>query len=170
MFIGLAALLLAAALEDRGHDCEVQAFSSNGRREVVTQPIKRFGEACGDPLVLARAQAVESRWSTRMGAAVRHAAAALGCRRGHARRVLLVTDGEPYDIDIHDPRYLVADLRHAVVESARQGVFVACVNVGASAMQGDGSPMRRAFAPAAYQAATHLADFPASAAAALRAF
>ncbi|MES2711530.1 MAG: hypothetical protein V4653_08095, partial [Pseudomonadota bacterium] len=155
----LAALLLASALEAEDHGCAVQAFSSNGRHQVLMQPVKAFQERCADARVIARAQALKSRWSTRIGAAARHAAAAVRGRPEPVKLVLLVTDGEPHDVDVHDPRYLVDDLRHAVRESARHGVRVACVNLGGAAA-GAGDPLQAAFPPGAYRVAASLVDFP----------
>jgi nitric oxide reductase activation protein len=43
--------------------------------------------------------------------------------------VLLLTDGQPHDVDVHDSRYLSADLHHAVQEARRAGVNVSCLNV-----------------------------------------
>ena len=71
------------------------------------------------------------------------------------------------DVDVHDPRYLVDDLRQAVKESARCGVQVACVNIGGAAL-GAGDPLRASFRAGAYRVAAGLVHFPACAGAALR--
>ena len=164
----LAALLLAVALEEAGHECALHGFSSNGRHQVMVHRVKRFGQACSDPLVMARAQALKSRWSTRLGAIVRHAAAAVRRRDAQVRMVLLVTDGEPYDVDVHDRRYLVHDLRQAVRESGRQGVQVACINLGAVAASEPVESLRNLFPRGAYREASGLDDFPHCAAAVMR--
>jgi nitric oxide reductase activation protein len=53
--------------------------------------------------------------------------------------VLLLTDGQPHDIDVHDSRYLPADLQRAVQEARRGGIAVSCLNVlgseGTAAME-----------------------------------
>jgi nitric oxide reductase NorD protein len=41
--------------------------------------------------------------------------------------VLLVSDGQPHDVDVHDPQYLVDDARHAVLAARRRGVRMACL-------------------------------------------
>ena len=63
---------------------------------------------------------MEGGLSTRMGAALRHAGWHLTQQSATKRLVLLITDGEPADIDERDPQYLrhdakkaVEDLRHA---------------------------------------------------------
>lgn len=66
--------------------------------------------------------------STRLGAALRHSTADLTSARG-ARWILLLTDGEVPDIDVHEPRYLVEDARQAVCAAARQSVRVACLTL-----------------------------------------
>jgi nitric oxide reductase activation protein len=47
--------------------------------------------------------------------------------------VLLISDGQPHDVDVHDPRYLVDDALHAVHGARRRGVRMACLSVGAVA-------------------------------------
>ena len=70
---------------------------------------------------------LQSRLSTRLGAALRHATQLLLHTGSALRRVLLLTDGQPHDVDVHDPRYLVEDARHAVREATRLGVQVQCL-------------------------------------------
>ena len=43
--------------------------------------------------------------------------------------MLVVSDGEPSDIDTPDPRYLVEDARRAVQTLATQGTDVFCVGL-----------------------------------------
>jgi nitric oxide reductase activation protein len=45
------------------------------------------------------------------------------------RWVWLLSDGQPHDIDLHDPRYGVEDARHAVQEGRRAGVQMACLTL-----------------------------------------
>ena len=122
-----SALLTAAALEQAGHRCAVQAFASNTRQQVRVQRIKGFADRADSADTLARLAGVQGEWSTRLGAALRHACAQL---RGHPRpHVLMMTDGQPHDVDVHDSRYLPADLLHAVQEARRAGIAVSCLNV-----------------------------------------
>jgi nitric oxide reductase NorD protein len=87
-----------------------------------------------DDTLAARLQALRSGGSTRLGAALRHATARLGARRGAGGRVpgwvLLLSDGEPHDVDVHDPRYLVDDARQAVREGQRRAVRMTCLTLG----------------------------------------
>jgi nitric oxide reductase NorD protein len=102
------AWLAAAALEGAGHRSAIQGFASDTRHRVRVQRVKDFAERAFDGAVLARAGGLTSGGSTRMGAAIRHAAEpdAVGAARHRT-----LTDGEPHDVDIHDPRYLTTTWR-----------------------------------------------------------
>lgn len=80
-------------------------------------------------------RSVEARFSTRMGAALRHAAALLQQEASAQRAILVVTDGAPSDVDVSEPRYLVEDARMAVLDARRAGVRTFCVAVDAAADQ-----------------------------------
>lgn len=155
-----SALLTAAALEHAGHLCAVQAFVSNTRQHVRVQRIKGFADRADSADTLARLAGVQGEWSTRLGAALRHACFQL---RGHPRaHVLLLTDGQPHDVDVHDSRYLPADLQHAVQEARRGGIAVSCLNVlGAdTASLDEHRAMQRALGVHACRAVRGLGDLP----------
>lgn len=128
---GLASVLdtaaaAATALQATGGACAVDGFHSNGRHEVHYERIKGFDTALA-PNALAD---LRSGGSTRLGAALRHATATLARRRGERRTLLVLTDGQTHDVDVHDPRYLIEDARRAVHEAARQGVLSVCITLG----------------------------------------
>jgi nitric oxide reductase activation protein len=155
-----SALLTAAALEHAGHRCAVQAFASNTRQQVRVQRIKGFADRADCAHTLARLAGVQGEWSTRLGAALRHACWQL---RGHPRaHVLLLTDGQPHDVDVHDSRYLPADLQQAVQEARRGGIAVSCLNVlGAdTASMEEHRVMQRALGVHACRAVRALGDLP----------
>ncbi len=139
-----AALIAAAALEATGHRCAIQGFASDTRQRVRVQRVKEFNEPALDDSVLARACGLRSAGSTRMGAAIRHATAQLTTRRG---LIILLTDGEPHDVDIHDPRYLPDDLAHALAGAGRAGIATACLH---ASPDGTSPALRRAFAAGLY--------------------
>lgn len=124
--IRAAARDTALALEALGHRCALAAFASRGRQRVEVPWIKHWRDPARSPAVAARLAALASGGSTRLGAVLRHGTAlslADAARHPGARRlVVLVTDGEPHDIDIHDPVYLGADLRRAAAEARARGV------------------------------------------------
>lgn len=123
-----AALLLAGSGRREGDRFAIHGFSSNTREEVYYTRLMDFGAI---PSESSREQiaTVQGRYSTRMGAAVRHATAQLSHELAAQRAILLVTDGMPSDIDVHDPQYLVEDARAAVLEARRVGVLSYCVAV-----------------------------------------
>jgi nitric oxide reductase activation protein len=71
--------------------------------------------------------------STRMGAAMRHAASFLAKRPQRKKLLLLVSDGEPADIDVRDPQYLRHDTKKAVEELSRQGIVSYCLTLDPNA-------------------------------------
>lgn len=136
-----AALLAAHGLTQQGHLARVWAFASDTRHRVRVQHLKDENDGALDPRVCARAAGLRSHGSTRIGAALRHAVAhPLGVRPV----VVVLTDGEPHDIDVHDPRYLPDDLTQAVRDARRRGTEVRCLHVGAATCA---SALRHAFDP-----------------------
>ncbi len=93
-----AVSLLGLAIEGLGDDFAIAGFSSNSRHEVHYQHIKGFSEHWDDT-VKGRLAAMEAGYSTRMGAALRHSAHYLGARKADKKLLLVLTDGEPSDID-----------------------------------------------------------------------
>ena len=127
-----AALLLAES-NARGTDrLAIHGFSSNTRAEVYYYRLLEFGQPLAAPS-RALIGAVRGRYSTRMGAALRHAASHLRAEPAGQRAILLVTDGAPCDIDVHDPHYLIEDARMAVAEAREAGVRSACIAVDGAA-------------------------------------
>jgi nitric oxide reductase activation protein len=43
--------------------------------------------------------------------------------------MLILTDGEPADIDTRDPQLLIQDARQAVKELDRDGIYTYCINL-----------------------------------------
>ena len=85
--------------------------------------LKDFDEPLG-PIVFERLAGLSSGLSTRLGAALRHAGAELAPLRTTRKVVLVLTDGEPSDIDVTDPLELVEDARRAVLGLRLRGVDV----------------------------------------------
>ncbi|MDW3204021.1 MAG: VWA domain-containing protein [Alphaproteobacteria bacterium] len=123
-----ATALLADAMSGVGDPFALRAFCSDGRDDVRFYRVKDFEEGFNDSC-RARLAALRPGLSTRLGAALRHASAEIARKPSHRRLVLLVTDGEPSDVDAPDPLYLVEDARKAVQEMARLGVDVFCVGL-----------------------------------------
>ncbi len=123
-----AVSLLGWAVEQLGDSFAIAGFHSNTRHEVRYLHIKGYGEPWGEA-VKARLAAMEAGYSTRMGAAMRHAAHTLEHRRADKKLMLILTDGEPADIDVKDSRLLIEDARRAVQELDRQGIYSYCINL-----------------------------------------
>lgn len=119
-----SAVAAAWALQLLGHRTALWAFSSQGRHRIDMPCLKAWDA----PLDAARIPHLHSAGSTRLGTALRHALSlsAADARRhpGWRRVIVLVTDGELHDVDVHDPAYLPADLRRAGQEAAAMGVAV----------------------------------------------
>ncbi|MEX0924041.1 MAG: VWA domain-containing protein [Rhodovibrionaceae bacterium] len=123
-----ATALLAHAMAELGDPFAIAAFCSNKREDVHYLRIKDFG-APYDSGTQAKLAGLAGGLSTRMGAAIRHASADLRRQPTHRRLLLVITDGEPSDIDITDGRYLVEDARRAVQSLAQDGIDVFCVGL-----------------------------------------
>lgn len=123
-----AVALLAWAIDRLGDDFAIAGFSSNTRHEVRYQHIKGYSEPW-DESVKARLAAMEAGYSTRMGAAMRHAGHYLGARQAEKKLLLILTDGEPSDIDVEDERLLIEDARKAVQELSRDNIYTYCINL-----------------------------------------
>ena len=123
-----AVSLLAWAIDHLGDAYAIAGFHSNTRHEVRYQHVKGFSERWDDT-VKARLAAMQAGWSTRMGAALRHAGHYLEHRRADKKILLLLTDGEPADIDVTEPGHLRSDARKAVEELAGKGVTSFCLRL-----------------------------------------
>ena len=127
-----AVSLLAWAIDALGDPLAIAAFHSNTRHEVRYLHVKGYSEGWGDA-VKARLAALNAGYSTRLGAAVRHAAHTLEKQVAARKLMLIVTDGQPADIDSPDPRLLIEDARQAVQELSGQGIYTHCINLDARA-------------------------------------
>lgn len=123
-----AVALLGWAIGELGDACAIAGFHSNTRHEVRYHHIKGFSERWDDA-VKARLAAVQAGGSTRMGAALRHAGELLAGRRSEKRILLVLTDGEPADVDVDDPDYLIADARKAVAGLSGGGIDTYCFSL-----------------------------------------
>lgn len=121
-----AVALLAEAMAGMGDPFAVHAFASNSRSDVRFLRIKEFGEPYGRG-PKARLAGLKPGFSTRMGAVLRHAGKEIEAQQTHRRLVLIVTDGEPSDVDVTDGKYLTEDARKAVHELSHAGIDVFCV-------------------------------------------
>ena len=129
-----ACVLLADAITKVGDPFAVHGFCSDGRHDVNYWRFKDFGQPYDD-LVKARLAGMSGQLSTRMGAAIRHAAAALRQQKSAKKLLLVITDGEPADVDVRDPQYLRHDTKKAVEEAGRSGINTYCMSLDPRADQ-----------------------------------
>src|SRR5262245_40013337 len=141
-----AAAALTTALHEIGDRVALYAYCSRGRAAVHLVPVKRFDDAL-DSRVMRRLHGLVPGAYSRLGAAIRHAAAVLEQRGGTPRRLLVVlSDGLAYDHG-YEPAYGAADARRALAEARRRGTGCLCLSLGAST---DVETLRRVFGSAAH--------------------
>ena len=129
-----ACALLADAIHKVGDPFAIHGFCSDGRHDVNYWRFKDFDQPYDD-LAKAHLAGMEGQLSTRMGAAIRHATAALQRQRSSKKLLLVITDGEPADVDVRDPQYLRHDTKKAVEEAGRHGVTTYCMSLDPRADQ-----------------------------------
>jgi hypothetical protein len=127
-----AASLVSTAINGIGDPFAIHGFASDGRHDVQYFRFKDFNQHFDDE-VKARLAGMQGGLSTRMGAAMRHAAQHLLKQPERRKLLLLVTDGEPADIDERDPQHLRNDTKKAVEELYSKGVMTYCLTLDADA-------------------------------------
>ena len=150
-----ASTLMATAIEGIGDPFAVHGFASDGRHDVRYFRVKDFNQPFDDA-AKGRIAGMNGGLSTRMGAALRHAARHLLQQPQRRKLVLLVTDGEPADVDERDPQYLRYDARKAVEELHTRGIVTYCLSLDP---QADGY-VRRIFGATHYTVIDHVQRLP----------
>jgi hypothetical protein len=150
-----AATLVCTAISGIGDPFSVHGFASEGRHDVHYYRFKDFNQKF-DHEVKARLDGMKGGLSTRMGAAMRHAGHHLLAQPERRKLILLVTDGEPADIDERDPQHLRHDTRKAVEELYAKGVLTYCLTLDPNA---DGY-VKRIFGANNYTIVDHVDRLP----------
>ncbi len=127
-----AVALLGWAVDRLGDEFAIAGFSSNTRHEVRYQHIKGYTEQWDDE-VKSRLAAMTAGYSTRMGAALRHATHYLSARQVDKKLMLVLTDGQPSDIDVADDKLLIADAHKAVQEAEKEGIYTYAISLDSHA-------------------------------------
>ncbi|RUM82220.1 MAG: VWA domain-containing protein [Candidatus Thioglobus sp.] len=123
-----AATLVSTAIEGIGDPFALHGFASDGRHDVQYFRFKDFNQHFDDE-AKSRLAGMKGGLSTRMGAALRHAGLHLHKQQEKRKLILLVTDGEPADIDETDPQHLRFDTKKAVEELYSTGVLTYCLTL-----------------------------------------
>ncbi len=150
-----AVALLAEAMTRLDDPFALMAFASNGREHVRLTRIKDFSEPFA-VVQRGRLAGLVPGFSTRLGAALRHAGAELSGVRSFRRLLLVLTDGEPSDIDVPDPLDLVEDSRRAVLGLRSRGIDTFAVLLGTQGTEA----ATRMFGRSGYAPLRRLEDLP----------
>ncbi|OIQ89898.1 von Willebrand factor type A domain protein [mine drainage metagenome] len=150
-----ACVLLADAISKVGDPFAIHGFCSDGRHDVQYLRFKDFDQDWSDE-PKARLAGMTGQLSTRMGAAIRHAGHHLKQQRSAKRLLIVITDGEPADIDVRDPQYLRSDTKKAVEDVAKDGVITYCMSLDPRADQ----YVARIFGQKNYMVVDHVQRLP----------
>ena len=127
-----ASTLVATAINGIGDPFALHGFASDGRHDVQYYRFKDFNQHF-DAEAKSWLAGMQGGLSTRMGAAMRHAGQHLLRQPERRKLLLIVTDGEPADIDERDPQHLRHDTKKAVEELYSKGVLSYCLTLDADA-------------------------------------
>ena len=150
-----ACVLLADAIDQVGDAFAIHGFCSDGRHDVQYQRFKDFEQPWAEE-AKCRLAGMRGQLSTRMGAAMRHAGHHLARQRASRKLLMVLTDGEPADVDVRDPHYLRADAKKAVEEIGRDGVVTYCMSLDPRADQ----YVSRIFGATRYTVVDHVQRLP----------
>ena len=150
-----ATVLLANAISKIGDPFAIHGFCSDGRHDVEYYRYKDFDQPYNET-PKARLAGMTGQLSTRMGAAVRHASHHLRSQRSTKKLLLVITDGEPADVDVRDPQYLRFDTKKAVEEASRAGIATYCMSLDPHADQ----YVSRIFGAKNYMVVDHVERLP----------
>ena len=123
-----ACVLLSDAISKVGDPFAIHGFCSDGRHDVEYYRFKDFDQHW-DEVPKAKLAGMTGQLSTRMGAAIRHAGHYLKLQRSAKKLLIVITDGEPADVDVRDPQYLRYDTKKAVEDVAKNGVITYCMSL-----------------------------------------
>jgi len=124
--------LVATAIHGIGDPFAIHGFASDGRHDVQYYRFKDFNQPFSDE-VKSRLAGMKGGLSTRMGAAMRHAGQHLLKQSERRKLLLIVTDGEPADIDERDPQHLRHDAKKTVEELYGKGILSYCITLDPNA-------------------------------------
>jgi hypothetical protein len=150
-----ATVLLANAINKIGDPFAIHGFCSDGRHDVEYFRFKDFDQPY-DETPKARLAGMTGQLSTRMGAAMRHATHYLKLQKSAKKLLLVITDGEPADVDVRDPQYLRHDTKKAVEEAGRSGILTYCMSLDPRADQN----VSRIFGERNYLVVDHVERLP----------
>jgi nitric oxide reductase activation protein len=151
-----ACVLLADAIKKVGDPFAIHGFCSDSRHHVEYYRYKDFDKPYDDD-AKARIAGMTGQLSTRMGAAIRHASHYLGMQKTAKKLLMVITDGEPSDVDMReDHKYLQFDAKKAVEEARKEGIHTYCMSLDPKADE----YVARIFGMRNYLVLDHVARLP----------
>lgn len=150
-----ATVLLANAIDKIGDPFAIHGFCSDGRHDVEYYRYKDFDQPYTE-VPKGKLAGMTGQLSTRMGAAIRHASHYLTQQKSAKKLLLVITDGEPADIDVRDPQYLRHDTKKAVEAATRNGIMTYCMSLDPRADQ----YVSRIFGERNYMVVDHVERLP----------
>lgn len=148
-------VLFADVIEDVGDPFAIHGFCSRSRHNVEYFRFKDFDQPYDD-ISKAKIAGMTGHSSTRMGAAIRHAAYHLNGQEASKKLLMLITDGAPSDIDVRGKKYLLYDAKMAVKDAERNGIHTHCLSLDANADQ----YVSQIFGARNYKVVDHLSCLP----------
>ena len=148
-------VLFAEAIATVGDPFAIHGFYSDSRHFVEYFRLKDFGQPYDDGPKAAIA-GMKGRRGTRMGAAVRHATYHFNNQKSGKKLLLILTDGEPSDVDAPDRKYLHDDTKKAVEDAKRNGIHTYCISLDPAADQ----YVSRIFGAMNYMVVDHIKCLP----------
>jgi nitric oxide reductase activation protein len=121
-------VLMSEALEAVGDLYAMSGFTSEGRRNVKYYVFKDFDEPYSAD-VEKRIGGISYQNNTRLGTAIRHAAAKLAAQSARTKLLVVLSDGRPYDHDYGDSRYAREDTKIALRAAKRSGITPFCITI-----------------------------------------
>lgn len=148
-------VLFAEAIKTVGDPFAIHGFYSDSRHFVEYLRLKDFDQPF-DELPKARISGVKGRRGTRMGAAIRHATFHLNKQKSGKKILLILTDGEPSDVDAPDRKYLHDDTKKSVEGTKRNGIHTFCISLD----PGADTYVSRIFGAMNYMVVDHVKHLP----------
>lgn len=122
-----AIVIFCEALTVVGDRYAIAGFSGKGRFGVDYFPVKEFNDPM-NPTIKNRISALAPQRSTRMGAAIRHAAHQLENEAAPTRILLILGDGFPNDTG-YQQNYAIEDTRKSILEARSGNIHVKAITV-----------------------------------------
>lgn len=127
-----AVALMGDALHELGDRYAIYGFSGTGRDNVEFKIGKNFADRV-TPASWAAVSEMKPLRYTRMGPAVRHAAAKLAAESARTKLLIVISDGYPqdtdYGLDRHDRDYGMHDTARALADATDAGIETFCVTI-----------------------------------------